>query len=330
LLKTGSLIVLFWGLFLCARITLTVPPTSHLSLIPTKVEALAIINNRCLGEKLLYQRVFNSTVYKEKITLDSDLERQLIRALISSKINLLSPIAVFSYQEQDDKIYGLACQASSEPDLRGFIHEYLNRLNLNFKYDVKIRDNQALILMSNTLPQEGLGVEIHNILKGKFGSISEEEWFKMLDFNNHDIVTVLKRNEQTITNSDIVSWIPKSIGNIVTNIDINASGVEMYTYVLTQSSNHTFAEVNSKQISGYKDGFNLSFGGQFVDQLRLLLQNFNYSIPTDSGKVSVELSQLLEDGIAISFESVTLDYKELINQLVPVDFVGAFGIKYDK
>lgn len=334
LLKIIGVLGFAWLLFFIARTAFTEAPTDHLSMIPADVDALVIINNRKVGEELFYQRVFNEEVYKKYVTIDDELEKELIQDAMGAQINLLSPIAVFSYGTNNIPVIGICCHASSENGLDLFVDQYMKKLELHYNYEISMEDGKALVLLSPELSQVALKDEIKSILKGDRGQAIESDWYQPLLKENQDLSAYFAPGQSSgsLIDQFFLDITPNMVDASYSFITVNDEEVNIQHQV---ELNEPAAELFNQNYFGIdKEAYpaSLSLG---INTRRVIASEFqkdelSFPILTDSGKVVVYLDSLIENDIHFGFNSINIDPIEIAQGILPVDFDGMMAVGYNK
>ncbi len=313
LLKISGILVLAWVLFFIAQKSFQKPSTDHLDQIPANADAVLILNSKKIGGALFYQRFYNEDQFKSRVEIDEKLEKELVADAIGASIDLLSPIACFSYSKDREPIVGIVLKASDKSGMEGFIEKYLPKTGLDFNYQVSINDHGALVLFAEKNTSVDLADEIDGFSK-KYKPAMEEEWFKPLLQEEHDMAVFFNPHENS--GSVIVDYLhkftPPFVENSYTFFSINEDKLSISHQAQT-------AEDVSKILSEQKKSLDLSEGlmsGQFhwnpnIQTSHSALSN-KFELNSDSGVVELYADSLLAGDISFWMNGLGVSLKSMV------------------
>lgn len=334
LLKIIGVLGFGWLLFFIAKTAFIAAPNDHLDLIPADVDALVIINNRKVGEELFYQRVFNEEVYKKYVTIDDELERELIQDALNAEINLLSPIAVFSYGSKNIPILGITCHASSENGLDLFIDHYLKKLELHYNYELRIEKGKALVLLSPDLSPMELQNELDQIMNGDYGKAIDSDWYQPMLKEDQDLVAYFAPGQSSgsLIDQFFLDITPNVVNASYSFITVNDEQVTIKHQVeLNDDAENLFNDNPfTLENSSFPASLSLGINKDVIMASEFQKDDLSLVLLTDSGKIEIRIDSLLEKDIHFGFKSINIDPIEIAQGILPVDFDGMIALGYNK
>ncbi len=326
LLKISGILVLTWILFFIAQKSFQAPSTDHLKQIPAHADAVLILNNKKIGGALFYQRFYNEDEFKSRVEIDEELEKELVADAIEASIDLLSPIACFSYSKDGEPVVGIALKASDEEGVDEFLKKYLPKTGLDFNYEVSVNDDGALVLFTEKTSALNLAEEINGFSK-KYGSAMKESWFEPLLNREHDMAVFF--NPHHNSGSVIVDYLDKFTPPFVENSYSFFSIKEDKLSIIHQAQ--TKQDVD-QILSQDRKSLDLSEGllsGQFHWNSGINYDHEELSevieLPTDSGIVELYLDSLLAGDISFWMNGLGVSLKSQV--LFPTaDGVASFKV----